>query len=203
MVAGLGVAAAGMVTAEVSLIGMASGRAVFAVNGATRIVKTGQTVAPGLRLKSVDGNVASLEHNGRPLVLRVGQQVPGAPAGEQVATLAANPQGHFLVTGVINGQSVRFLVDTGATMVSLGAADARRLKLDLERGESALAQTAAGTVAVTRMRLDEVVIGDIELEGVDALVHENDLPIALLGMSFLNRTDMRREGTTLTLKRRY
>lgn len=189
--------------AAVSLVGTASGRAVFAIDGATRIIKPGQSVKPGLVLKKVDGKVATLDHGGRVLELRVGEQVPGSPAGQQVATLAADHQGHFLVTGAINGQAVRFLVDTGATMVSLGASDARRLRLETERGESGVAQTAAGAVQVVRMRLDRVVVGDIELEGVDALVHENDLPIALLGMSFLNRTDMRRDGSTLTLKRRY
>lgn len=203
MVVALVAACSGAAHADVSLIGAASGRAVFSVDGATRVIKPGQSVKPGLVLKKVDGNLVTLDHGGRALELRVGQQVPGTRAGEQVATLAANSQGHFLATGVINGHSVRFLVDTGATMVSIGAADARRLQLKLESGESGLANTAAGTVPVTRMRLARVAIGDIELEGVDALVHENDLPIALLGMSFLNRTDMRREGSTLTLKRRY
>ena len=58
-------------------------------------------------------------------------------------------------------------------------------------------------VPVYRVRLDTVRIGDLELNQVDALVQEQGLPIALLGMSFLNRTEMRRSGEQMTLQRRY
>ena len=199
----LAMAVSGVLAADVVLVGTSASRAVFRVNGVTKIVRPGQNVAPGLRVQALEGSIANLDHAGRRLDLRVGQRVPGSAPAEQAATLQADPQGHFLVTGAINDQAIRFLVDTGATMVSLGASDARRLGLDLERGEDGMAHTAAGTVRVTRFRLERVAVGDIELHGVDALVHENDLPIALLGMSFLNRTDMRREGATMTLKRRY
>lgn len=189
--------------AEVSLAGVSASRAVFVVDGTTRILRPGQTLSTGIKLLAVEGDGAKLEHLGRTIVLRVGQRLPGAPLEEQTVSLQANPQGHFFVTGSVNGEAIRFLVDTGATMVSLGASDARRIGIRTDGGETSYAQTAAGVVAVTRVRLDRVVVGDIELDGIDALVHGNDLPIALLGMSFLNRTDMRRAGSTMTLKKRY
>ena len=196
-------AMSGALAADVTLIGTSASRAVFRINGVTKIIRPGQAVVPGLTLQVIDGSTASLDQGGRRVDLRIGQRLPGSPTAEQTAMLQANPQGHFLVTGAINDRSIRFLVDTGATMISLGASDARRLGLDATGGEEGMAHTAAGVVPVRRMRLDKVSVGDIELDGVDALVHGNDLPIALLGMSFLNRTDMRREGTTMTLKRRY
>jgi len=58
-------------------------------------------------------------------------------------------------------------------------------------------------VPVYRVRLDKVRLGDIELSGVDAVVIEQGLDIALLGMSFLNRVEMRNEGQLMTLTRRY
>ena len=56
---------------------------------------------------------------------------------------------------------------------------------------------------VSRVKLDTVRVGEIVLNNVDAMVHQNDLPIALLGMSFLNRMEMQRNGETMTLKKRY
>jgi aspartyl protease family protein len=58
-------------------------------------------------------------------------------------------------------------------------------------------------VRVYRVKVDVVKVGDIALNNVDALVHEADMPFVLLGMSFLNRVEMRREGTDLTLTKRY
>jgi aspartyl protease family protein len=75
--------------------------------------------------------------------------------------------------------------------------------IDYRRGSRGTASTANGVVPVYRVRLDTVRIGELELNQVDALVQEQGLPIALLGMSFLNRTEMRRSGEQMTLQRRY
>lgn len=63
--------------------------------------------------------------------------------------------------------------------------------------------TANGRAPAYRVKLDSVKIGTIELNQVDALIQENGLPIALLGMSFLNRMDMRRNGDQMTLTKRF
>ena len=98
---------------------------------------------------------------------------------------------------------MRFLVDTGATFVSLGRSDALKAGVDFTKGEPALMQTANGGVRAWRVSLDTVRIGDVTLRNVDGVVHANDMPIALLGMSFLNRMEMRRDGSSLLLKQRY
>jgi len=98
---------------------------------------------------------------------------------------------------------VRFMVDTGATMVSLGASDARRIGLDFNRGQKAMTQTANGQTLVSKVKLDTVRIGDVTLHNVDALIHQNEMPMALLGMSFLNRMEMQRDGGTMTLRKRF
>jgi aspartyl protease family protein len=86
----------------------------------------------------------------------------------------------------------------------LSSADARRAGVNYLSGARALTQTANGVVPVYAVKLDSLRIGDITVNNVDASVIEGDkLPVALLGMSFLNRMEMRREGTTLTLIRRY
>jgi aspartyl protease family protein len=65
-------------------------------------------------------------------------------------------------------------------------------------------QTANGAITVYMVKLDAVKVGEILINNVDAAIIESDkLPIALLGMSFLNRMEMKRAGDTLTLIRRY
>lgn len=88
-------------------------------------------------------------------------------------------------------------------MISLGAADARRLGLDFNRGQKGMSQTANGQIVVSKIKLDTVRVGDMTLHNVDALIHQNDMPVVLLGMSFLNHMEMQRDGATMTLKKRF
>jgi aspartyl protease family protein len=122
----------------------------------------------------------------------------------QSVTLATDSRGHYVTSGRVNGSEVRFMVDTGATLVTLPLADARRLGIDLSQAQIGTSMTANGPVRVYRVRLDSVQVGDVVINNVDALVPSGDgLDIALLGMSFLNRTEMRREGANLMLIKRY
>jgi aspartyl protease family protein len=120
-----------------------------------------------------------------------------------VISLHADIRGHYFAPGNINGSPVRLLVDTGASMVSIGNSDARRAGIDFRKGEPMVSQTANGSAQVWRVKLDSVRLGDITMHGVDGVVHENDLPFVLLGMSFLKRMDMQREGDRLILRKRY
>ena len=172
--------------------------------GEPRAVAVGQSV-DGITLISIQGDQAIVEINGKKRPLRIGQHAVGsAPAeGAGKLMLSADGQGHFFTTGTVNGVSVRFLVDTGATMISLGQSDARRIGLDVNQGQRGVSNTANGQVAVSKVKLDHVRLGDITLHNVDALIHSNDMPVALLGMSFLNRMEMQRDGSTMTLKKRF
>jgi aspartyl protease family protein len=88
-------------------------------------------------------------------------------------------------------------------MISIGRADARRVGINYLQGQKGLSNTANGVAPVYKVKVDTVRIGDITLNNVDALVHDQDIPWVLLGMSFLNRVEMRREGGNLTLIKRY
>ena len=103
----------------------------------------------------------------------------------------------------MNGTPVRFLVDTGASSIALPASLAQRAGIDFRKGEPGVSNTANGLVPVYRVNLATVRLGGIELNSVDAVVFEAGLDTALLGMSFLNRVDMKREGDTMTLTRRF
>ena len=202
----LGLLAATAYGADVGLAGLFPGKALLTINGgAPRIVPVGTTTAEGVKVLSIDGETAAIEIDGKKRVLRVGQNVAsqGSGSGPAKAVLTADSGGHFLTTGSINGTSVKFLVDTGASKVSLGASDARRIGLDPRKGEIGHTQTANGVVQVSRVKLNTVRVGDVTLNNVDATIHAHDLPVALLGMSFLNRMEMRRDGNTMTLKKNY
>lgn len=191
---------------EVGLAGVFPGKALLTINGGPpRTVAIGVATDEGVRVVSVAGDVATIDIDGRRRSLRVGQNVAAQASadGAAKAVLTADGQGHFLTLGTINGQSIRFLVDTGASLVSLGAGDAARLGIDARRGRPGIANTANGQVMVSQVSLDSVRVGDITLSNVDAVVQPGDMLFALLGMSFLNRMEMQREGSTLTLKKRY
>lgn len=195
----------GLGAQEVGLAGIIGSKALLMINGAPpRSVPQGSTV-DGVKVVAVQGDQVIIEIGGRKRPLRVGQHAVGVipEGGADKLVLNADGQGHFFTTGVINGVSVRFLVDTGASMISLGASDARRMGLDFNRGQKGMSQTANGQVVVSKIQLDNVRVGGVTLHQVDAVIHQTDMPIALLGMSFLNRMEMQRDGNTMTLKKRF
>ena len=105
-----------------------------------------------------------------------------------VARIARADDGHYWATGEVGGQSVRFLVDTGATAVSLTPADARTLGIDpraLTYDYEVI--TAQGRARAAAVRLDELSVDGASIADVDALVIEKGLETSLLGMSYLGR----------------
>src|SRR5688572_11675753 len=197
LVLGLACAAAG--AADVALVGVIGDKAaVLAVDGGDpKTVKVGQTWN-GITVLSVQRDRATVTFEGRTRVLQQGQHYrSAAPAAERAhVVLAAGPGGHFVAEGLVNGNPVRFLVDTGATSIALPAREAARLGIDYRKAPRGVSNTANGPVTVYRVSLDTVRLGAIELHTVEAVVIEGDLDTALLGMSFLNRVEMKRDGAS-------
>jgi aspartyl protease family protein len=192
--------------AEVALIGVIGDKAVVLAldGGDPKTVKVGQKWN-GITVLSVEGERATVDIEGAKRVLQQGQHYRrSAPSSDRSqVTLAAGPGGHFFGEGAINGNPIRFFVDTGATFIALPASEAVRLGIDYRKGRRGISNTANGQTPVYAVRLDIVRLGDIELRSVEAVVFEQGLDTALLGMSFLNRVEMRREGSTMTLTRRF
>ena len=100
--------------------------------------------------------------------------------------------------------ATHFLVDTGATNVTLSGNKAKSLGIDFRKGLSGKAQTANAVVPAWRVQLDSVSIGDIKLYNVTATVLAGDSPReVLLGNSFLGRMELQQAGAVLTIKKRY
>jgi aspartyl protease family protein len=113
--------------------------------------------------------------------------------------LKRNRYGHYVATGAINNEPVEFLLDTGATDVSVPEGLANRLGLD--KGARARFQTANGSVYGHMTQLDQVRLGDIELEGVRASINPGmSGESVLLGMSFLKHLEFTQRGDTLILR---
>lgn len=119
--------------------------------------------------------------------------------GVREVVLRQNRAGHYVATGAINGHKVTFLLDTGATSVSVPADVAKRI--GLRRGAPLRANTANGVVTTYSTRLDEVRLGDIQLENVRADInphmHGDDV---LLGMSFLRKLEFTQRDRELTIR---
>lgn len=197
------------VAADVTLNGIVGTRALVVIdNGKPRWLAAGETSPEGAKLISIGSDSAVIVMDGKRETLTMGQSVRlgegGRRSGAQSATLSPDAQGHFVATGAINGIAVRLLVDTGATQVSLNISEAKRLGIDYTAGQKTFTSTANGTVPTYKIKLNEVRVGDIVLNNVDGMVHAGDsLPIVLLGMSFLNRMEMKRDGDKMVLTKRY
>ena len=203
---GLCLALAGPAAAtDLNVVGLFGNKAVVSINGTPpRTLSVGQRSPEGVELVAVDRETATFEVDGQRRTLRLGQPYVSRAAGAgSSVTIKADARGMFWTEGQVNGGNVRFLVDTGATTISLSAADARRLGIDYLKGPRGVVQTAAGHTSAYKVTLDSVRVGDIAINGVDALVIETGLPFALLGMSFLRRTEIRHEGETMVLIKRF
>ena len=191
---------------EVALAGIFPGKALLVINGgAPRLVAVGTQTPEGVKVIALDGESVSLLMDGRRQQLVLGQQSVRVESGASrtAVYLTADSQGQFHAPGSVNGVQMRFFVDTGASFVSLGGGDALRAGINLTQAQPASLQTANGVVRAWRVKLDTVQVGDVTLRNVDGIVHGTDMPFVLLGMSFLNRMEMRRDGNTMVLRQRY
>jgi aspartyl protease family protein len=192
---------------SVSMSGSLGDKALLMIDGTPSTVATGATVR-GVKLVSVSANGAMVEVQGKRVPLAIGgAQVnlggTNSEGGGTQIVLTAVGGGHFVTDGTINGKTVRFVVDTGATYVSMGADQARDLGIDFLKGDRGTMSTANGLTTAYKVKLNSVRIGDVQLYNVDGLVSQQPMPFVLLGNSFLTRFQMKRENDTMTLTKRY
>jgi len=193
---------------SVAMTGSMGSKALLVVNGGAPKALAAGDAHQGVKVLSVGADQATVEVGGKRQTVTLG----GAPVsvggggggggGSQIV-LTASSGGHFLTLGSINGRSVQFMVDTGATSVAMGADDARHMGIDFEKAPRLAGSTANGTVWMYRVKLRSVRIQDVEVNEVDAVVVPQGMPHVLLGNSFLTRFQMKRDNDVMTLTRRY
>lgn len=197
-------------THAVQLAGVSGSKALLVVDGhPPKFMGVGDTHA-GVRLLAVMPGSAKVGIEGAQITLvlgespvSLGERADSASANGQRVVLTADRRGHFMSAGSINGKSVQFMVDTGATTVVLGQADAQRMGLKIDGAPRVGMQTANGTVVGHQLKLQRVRLGDAEINDVAAVVLPQAMPYVLLGNSFLNRFQMQRDNDQMTLQRRY
>ncbi len=115
--------------------------------------------------------------------------------------LERQPDGHFYAEGDVGGTSIRLMVDTGASMIALSAADARKLGFDWNASElQHVGRGVNGDVLGKPVQLDSVTIGDLQADNIEAVIIPEGLDVSLLGQSFLSRVDnVQIEGDRMTL----
>ena len=190
--------------ASVSVVGLFKDKAIVSIDGGKpRTLSVGQA-AQGVKLVAADSSGASFDVDGKRRTFGMGQSVSSAQAGaRQSVSLTADARGHFAAAGSLNGYPMTFLVDTGATSIAISADDARRIGLDYKAGQPMGVGTAAGVIPAWRVIFNTVKVGDISVHQGEGMVLETGLEVPLLGMSFLNRMEMKRDGETMTLTQRY
>lgn len=194
---------------SVTLAGMLGGKALLVVDGASpKTVAVGQSYK-GVKVVSTQGDEAVVDVGGLRQTLRVGASPASiggggaAPGSGNRVVLTAGSGGHFLAQGQINDRAIQMVVDTGATVVALSTAEAKRIGLSLDGATPVQLHTANGTATGWRVTLQSVRLGDVTVYQVDAVVTPAGMPFVLLGNSFLSRFQMTRTNDQMILDRRF
>ena len=196
---------------SVALSGVLGSKALLVIDGGTpRALAAGESLQDVCVLQ-VSGDTAEVEIKGRRQTLRLGEApislggrgaAAGDPALGRRVVLKADNRGHFIERGQINGKTMVYMVDTGASSVAIGRSDAERMGLPFLKGQPVMMRTANGDAQGWSLRLDSVRVGDVEVFGVDAVVAPLAMPYVLLGNSFLAHVQMTRQGSEMVLERR-
>lgn len=176
-------------------------RAALMIDGQPYTVAVGETVA-GIKLLEVSSTTARVEREGQVVVLNLGA-VPAGPASPPPSrdlVIRGDPDGHFFTFGAINGLPVRFMIDTGATSITMSQSEADRLGLDWRSGQRTQAATANGSVPANLVLLAAVKVGELAAANLMAVVVPAQLPNVLLGNNFLGRFNLRRENDVMRLE---
>lgn len=191
---------------DIVVVGLFSDQAVVEINKKQRLLKIGKTSPEGVTLVSANSRRAVLEKDGVSKTYQLGTRISTdfSPPVEQTVVSLWPTNGMYMTPGSVNGYSVDFLVDTGASAIALNAATAQRLDLDYLSGKKVGVKTASGIEVAYHVMLDEVQIGEIKLYNIRAMVLDGEQPeIALLGMTFLSQLNMVRKDERMDLKKKF
>lgn len=188
--------------------GLFKNKAIVTIDGKQRVLRKDQVSPEGALLIESNSKEAIIEINGEQKTYTLGSHIGAsftAPTEGKKLILTPDSAGMYNVSGSINGSHVAFVVDTGATLVSMNSNIAKKLGIDYKlTGKEGQSYTASGKSKIYIVNLKKVKVGDIELHNVKGAVHEGNFPlITLLGMSFISKLDIKREGRIMELHKKY
>jgi aspartyl protease family protein len=191
---------------NIQVLGLFKNKAVVKIDGTRRTLSVGEVSPEGVELVSADSTSALLEINGERNTYPLGglMSIGGytKPTQRQVQIFPDN-RGMYFTQGSINGYPIHFLVDTGATTIAMNASHARRLGISFKfDGKPQMLSTASGLTQGYLVKLDKVKVGELEVRNVEAVVIDGGFPTeVLLGMSFLSKVHLERDGRVLRLRK--
>lgn len=190
---------------SVEVQGLFSNKAVVLIDGNRHVLSVGKTSPEGVKLISANSRGAVLEINGQRKEYGLGNSSAVSAIFSQrdkkQEKVYVNSAGMYLSIGTINGRTVRFLLDTGATAVTMNIDQAKNLGINYkETGTATGVSTASGFEKAYKVLLKSIAVGGIKQSNVEAVVIEGKHPgPILLGMTFLGRLNIQHDGTTMTL----
>ncbi len=192
---------------DVVVLGLFRNKVMLKIDGKQRILKIGKASPEGVLLVSSNSDEAVLEIDGVRDRYRLGSHIGSSfkRDAQPEVSIYKDENGMFSVIGTINNFPVNFLVDTGASHIAMNRNEARRLGIDFRQfGKRGYARTANGIVKTWSVTLNKVQVGSVTLRNVKAFVNDSDSPhTILLGMSFLGQLDMKNDGGSLKLKKKF
>ena len=195
-----------LATPDVRVHGLFGKSAVLVINGKQRLLKQGQTSPEGVTLISSGKSEAVLEVGGQRVTLGLSQHISSNFQAAKMAEvrIPRGHNGHYFVSGFINGRSVDFMVDTGASAVAININQAKALGIDYRNGQRIQMNTAGGVTDARDVVLNKLTIGNITLYNVRCIVNMGSFPtMALLGNSFLSKVQMTENEGVLLLKKKF
>lgn len=197
-------ASSALPTPDIQIVGLFKNAAVLNINNHRKLMRVGDK-SGAVNLLAANSDKAMVEVAGKRYVLSMAENAAvrvGLPAATNAQAHLISNGGMFSVTGSINQQLVDFVVDTGATYITMNAQHAKRLRLDYSKAAKVMMNTAKGKTTAHVFTVASVRIGGIELKNVKAaVVHELESSKMLLGMSFLNQVEMRQKNGLMVLKK--
>jgi len=183
-------------------------KAMIEIDGKRVLLKAGQE-KNGLTLVSTDTyqQIAIIEIDGQSDSYDLGRHIGGGYAKPQAKEIliSADRRGSYFSNGQINGRSVNFLLDTGASSVAMSENIARGLNLDyLDETKKLMVATAGGNQVGYKVTLREVSVGGIVLNNVEGIVIAGSNPaVTLLGMSFLSQLEIEQKHNLMVLRKKF
>ena len=188
---------------NIQVVGLFSNKALVMINGKRHLLSTGGQAVNGIKLLSANSKSAILEVDGKTQTFQLGRDLGNgiqAPK-KRVVNITRNNRGQYITRVRINRQSIDMLVDTGANVMAISSADAKRLGLNYKSGEPVRVKTASQLVTGFRINLQQVSIGGIAVNHVEATILEGTYPeTALLGMSFLRHVKLSENGGVMQIE---
>ena len=196
---------------NITINGLFKDKVVVTIDGKQQILKKNKLTPEGVKLIKSNSKEATIEIDGISKVFTLDEKIGNTfkttsddekpYSFKKSVTIKGDAMGMYKTSGQINGKTVEFLVDTGATLVSMSSGLAEQLKIKYEKGKKVQMMTAKGPSIAYVVELNKVKVGDIELYNIIGSVSDDMTGRTLLGMSFLGKLNMKREGKYMVLEK--